>query len=557
MKRWIIVACLLFISFTLAVAPIYALQAPTPTPGPDCSKAPVSKLTPNSKALIVSPTDKKFAYPSAFLKVNADSVSPVLRYLPLGTVVDVVEAPKCGDGNANWVKVKLANLTGYIAETSGKDYVMTPYAGANAPAPLASTSMDTMVCIAARKTPEPTPLGTASATEAATQEPSPTPTIDPSKAVTRVIYAAADGTLSISDNGGPGHAITRFDPAPLNIDLSPDGTAAFVVNYNGLYWVDVLTGKTLLIADAQKLAVGQGGWIDKAAWLPNGSAGVIEITQIQNTVVSYAMQQVPLDGSFPPFGIDAGAQWTNGIQRSASGQQIVRLSTNDISRYPKTSSQDAEDLLQYVPKMSEGDNSLPTLPTLSWDPDEKGFYTYIPISDQAPEQDSVGGHVWYVPMQGPAQDLGKPPKLVPADYVIPSGDGKTILVLHQTVWTIRDSQTGDIVQTLPPVNAMFNWTPDYKGVVFRNQKLETVYLGVDGATSSPLVPAANSLADIKWLPNGTILYTAIGKDKKLSFSVKQPDKDPVFLGLVSTVDAYTARTLPGTPGAASAPLACK
>src|ERR1041385_5270482 len=108
-KRWISLCCLLFISFSMSLAPIYALQ--TPTPGPDCSKAPASKLKPDDTALVVSPTDKKSAYPSGFLKAKPDTTSPVLRYLPLGTVVSVVEAAQCGDGNANWIKVKLANLT--------------------------------------------------------------------------------------------------------------------------------------------------------------------------------------------------------------------------------------------------------------------------------------------------------------------------------------------------------------------------------------------------------------------------------------------------------------
>jgi hypothetical protein len=553
-KRWIIALCLSLIC--LSLIPIYA-QAPTPTPGPDCSKTPVSKLAVNGKALVVSPTDKKFAYPSGLLKVKADNISPVLRYLPLGTVVDVVEAAQCGAGNANWVKVKLANVTGYMAETSGKDYVLTPYAGLTAPPPLPSTSMDTMVCIAARKTPEPPTAATASATEAATHEPSPTPTVDPAQVITRVVYSGADGGLAVSDNGGVSHVITRFDPAPLNVDLSPDGSAALVATYNGLYWVDVANGNTLLVADAQKFNLGQGGWINKMAWFPDGSGAAVEIIQTANGVVSYAMWEVPLDGSFAPFPVDSGAQWTNGIQRPISGRQLVMLSTNDIARFPKNAAQDAEHLLSYVPKLSEGDVSIPTLPTLSWDLDEKGFYTYIPISDQAPESDDVGGHVWYVPLQGPATDLGRPPGLTALDYVIPSGDGKTMLVGRQTVWTIRDTQTGDNIQTLPPVNVLFGWTPDYKGVVFRNQKLETAYLGIDGSTSSPLVPTLTSLSDIKWLPNGTTMYVVLGKDKKLSFSIQLTGKDPTFLSIIPNVDAYAARVLATKPGAALPPLACK
>ena len=132
-----------------------------------------------------------------------------------------------------------------------------------------------------------------------------------------------------------------------------------------------------------------------------------------------------------------------------------------------------------------------------------------------------------------------------------------MLVGRQTVWTIRDTQTGDTLQTLPPVNLLFGWSPDYKGAVFRNQKLETAYLGIDGSTDSSLVPKLTSLSDIKWLPNGTTMYTVLGKDKKLSFSIQLSGKDPAFLSIVPNVDAYAGRALATKPGAALPPLACK
>src|SRR5260221_4830141 len=112
-----------------------------------------TKLTANSKAQVAASSLKTFPYPSAFLKKTADRTSSVLRYLGIGNVVDVVEGPTCADGS-NWWKVNLTGLTGFIAETSGKDAVLVPFTG-DAPAPLSSSVMAAVACIAPSGTPEP------------------------------------------------------------------------------------------------------------------------------------------------------------------------------------------------------------------------------------------------------------------------------------------------------------------------------------------------------------------------------------------------------------------
>ncbi len=141
--------------------------------------------------------------------------------------------------------------------------------------------------------------------------------------------------------------------------------------------------------------------------------------------------------------------------------------------------------------------------------------------------------------------------------MIPSNDGKTILVGRGTVWVFRDAKTGAVLQSLPAGSVPFDWTPDYKGVVYRSQKLDASYLGIDGSTTSPYVPTLSNLADIKWLQNGTSVFSAVGTDKKLSLSMQLPGKDPAFLGIVPTVDARAGRMLVNKPPAAIPPATCK
>jgi hypothetical protein len=313
----------------------------------------------------------------------------------------------------------------------------------------------------------------------------------------------------------------------------------------------------LLVADSTRLALAEGSWIDAVKWLPDGTSAAVEITERTNGMVSYAVWNVPIDGSFPPYRVDSGAQPYGGLVRSPNFKRVLLLGINEISTFPRAANENLYPLLDYVPRIPEGENTLPVMPILSWDAQEMGFFTYIPISDEAPPDDNVGGHLWYVAMDGSGLDLGKTPKLAVTDFVISSGDGKALLVFHTGAWTIRDAKTGAIVQTVPPSQLVFGWTPDNKGVLYRDTTGAAKYLGIDGSTDSPYAPNLTNLFDIKWLADGSSLYVARGKDNKLSFSLKQQGKDPAFLGIVSTVDSYKARILYGKISTAVAPEKCK
>jgi hypothetical protein len=65
------------------------------------------------------------------------------------------------------------------------------------------------------------------------------------------------------------------------------------------------------------------------------------------------------------------------------------------------------------------------------------------------------------------------------------------------------------------------------------------------------------LYEIRWLPDGTILYAVRGKDGKLSFSVKGSGEDAKFMGIIPTVIDFSASILSDKPGVAKAPEQCK
>src|SRR3954451_19532602 len=102
-------------------SPVHALQNPT------CPNAAPPRLKAGTQASVVTAMNKNF--PGGMLKDDTDRVSAVLRYLPLGTVVDVVDGPKCGKDGNNWYQVKLAGLTGYMQEASGKQYGLEAFTG--------------------------------------------------------------------------------------------------------------------------------------------------------------------------------------------------------------------------------------------------------------------------------------------------------------------------------------------------------------------------------------------------------------------------------------------
>jgi hypothetical protein len=374
--------------------------------------------------------------------------------------------------------------------------------------------------------------------------------------VTRVAFANLAGELQISDDGQIGKVVAKFDPLPLSVDLAPDGSAVLVATLNGLYWVDAQNGNTILVADGASFGLREGGWVNAVRWLPDMHGAAVEILERLNGVISFAVWSVPLDGSFPPFRVDTGAQPAGGILRSPHKGTVLMLSANDITPFPRNSVESVRSLVEYVPRMPEGENVQPVIPAVTWNGDDSGFYTHIPISDLAPEQDNVGGHIWYIPLNGPAVDLGKLTQLNPIDYVIPSGDGQYFISGRGATWTIRDTKTQAVIQTLPPVQLLFGWTPDNKGVVYRDADGTTKFFGVDASVDSPFVPAVTGMYDIRWLSDNSPIFTVQGGDKKLSLSVKPEGKDAAFLSIIPFLGDFSGRVLPVKPTQGIAPQKC-
>ncbi|HLY25658.1 MAG TPA: hypothetical protein VKQ72_04920, partial [Aggregatilineales bacterium] len=371
MKHRVVFSLLLALYVSLN-AGLFPVQA-QPLQNAACPKAAPARLAVGSKGQVIAPSSKALTYPTAFLKPDTTHTSSVLRYLPVGTVVDVTGGAQCGDDGNRWWKVKLGDLTGYIEEAIGKDYVLAPAQnGETGASPLPTTTMVALVCIAPRTTPTKTTIQSAAAsptqtlaftatpsvaatvaatvsskitptvtptlTLTPTPEVSPTATLDPSKSVSRVAYATSDGAVYVSDNGGAGRTLNRFDPPPLSVDLSPDGTAVLVANYNGLYWIDATNGNTVLVDDPLKFGLAEEAWIDRVSWLPDGLRAAVETTKIDTGTLVFSLWEAPLDGSAFPYEVDTGAQYSSqfvsGIQRSPSGQKSVLLSTNNIGRWP-------------------------------------------------------------------------------------------------------------------------------------------------------------------------------------------------------------------------------
>src|SRR5579871_2271752 len=89
-----------------------------------CPKALTPRLKNGIQAKIVTASSPDIPY--AFLKGQPDHVGPVLRYLPIGTVVNVVDGPACGSDGSNWWTVTLGNLKGLLAESNGRAYALEP-----------------------------------------------------------------------------------------------------------------------------------------------------------------------------------------------------------------------------------------------------------------------------------------------------------------------------------------------------------------------------------------------------------------------------------------------
>jgi len=523
-------------------APTTAATTKPPAQADQCAKATPPRLKAGDRAKISKSSSP--AFPGAYLKLNPGRVGPVLRYLPLNTVVDVVDGPRCGDDKGYWYQVKYGDLTAWIAEVVGKDYAIEPSTDP-ATKPIPTTAASTMMCI--RSSAAPAAVATQSA--------------DPKDAkLARLVFGTLDGNLAYTDNYGPSRVIASFNPPPLSVDLSPSGSAALVATYNGVYWVDVLNGNPILIADARAFKVGENAFPSRVRWLPDGQSAAIEITDLTDNVTSYALWRISLVDSATNFLATAGALPADSVKRSPAINRAYIVSATDISPFPQNANDDPQPILEYVARTtSEVDANQIVPPAITWAADGKGFYTFIPPSaDAGPGVDPVGGHVWLIPNDGgDPKSMGRLTRLRANEYAIPSPDGVNVLVGRATTWSIQEIKTGKVIRPLPALNSLFGWTPDGKGVVYNNRANESKYLGVDGGATSDFLPTLTDLYDIQWTADGTAFYSARGKDGKLSFSIKRKGEDGKFMGIIATTDAFSARLLPDNPPAAKAPEACK
>ncbi|HVO42075.1 MAG TPA: SH3 domain-containing protein, partial [Aggregatilineales bacterium] len=513
-----------------------ALEAvSTPRP-PSCTSAPKPHLEKGFPAQVTKQVSADL--PGAYLKAEPTHNGPVLRYLPIDTVVKVVDGPKCGTDKNWWWQVKLSDdLTGWLVEASAGNYLLEPFTDTTLPTPPATTLLAALPCIRPNTPPS---FNT-------TDKPT----------ITRVAFGLLDGRVEISDDGGVGRVLATFSPPPLGIDLAPDGSAVLVTNANGLYWVDAQSGTTVMLLDSTMLALGEGMWINRVTWLPNGQTVAIEVKDTRDNSVSIQLWGLPLDGHLPAFREDTLPPPEAGVHKNLAGDHAVVVSSGDISPFPKDMNDDPTPYLEFVPKASEsGDAREIVAPAVSWSTDGKGFYTYIPVSDNAAPDDVVAGRLWYVPWDDKPKAVAKLPGIKANDYVIPNRDGSTYLVGHGTTWAIRDLK-GKVVQTLPALYYLFDWTPDGKGVIYGLKTGETKFQGVDSSdTQSAFMPDATNLYELKWLADGTILYVAQGSDGKLSFSTQKPGETAKFMGIVNTEYAFAAIQLPKAPDSAVAPVSC-
>lgn len=536
----------LSIAFCMAVAVLLALALASGSPAVVraqdadlCSGLPESKLEKGGRASVVSATYPDL--PGLFLKPEPSRQGPVLRYLPLGTVVTLEDGPQCSAEGERWWQVAVGELKGWVTETSGQTYLLEPFEG-EPPTPLPSTILPLLYCIR----PE---LGA----------PAPTPTPDPAGApVVRAVFGSPDGALQYSDNGGTPRVVAQFDPPLLSVDLSPDGTAVLATSYNGVYWVDLLLSQVVLLADSTTFGLSEGAWPTRALWLPGGKAASVEIVDSRNNTYNFPVWMLPVGGIGEPFRVDIGNVPQNAVRRNPQRDTAIMISANEIIRYPANIADEPPALLEYVPRFDEGDARDLLTPAVSWAQDGQGFYTYIPVSESAPPEDRVGGHVWYVPLEGDIEDRGELANVTGPDYVIPSPDGRKTLVGSGSSWRIQDPETGEPLLILPPVQFLFDWTPDSRGVVYTTTEGRIGYLGIDGRTTSPFVPAAaDNLFSINWLADGTTLYVARGADQQFSFSIQRPGEASIFIGLVNTIYAYDTLVFPTAPGLATPPQACE
>lgn len=526
-------------SFTGVTAPSYA-QDPTPTPLvatiPEniCENAPALQLKLGQQAKVVASNDPDA--PGAQMKAQPNIALPVGRYLPVDTVVTVAAGPTCDDQENQWWQVRVGTLEGWVTETFGKTYILEPLDG-EATIPLATTVMLPLACIQPNDPPDP-----------------PKPDIP----LLRVVFAKPDGSVIASDNGDAGgRQLARFDPPPTNVDLSPDGSVVIVTNRNGIYWVNAKSGETLMLADAGTLNLAPASWPHRAIWEPDGRALALEVEDHSSGVVSYGIYRFPVDGRDTLLRVDTGAQPPNSLRRSPTGDKLVVLSANDVSPFPKNSEDDADSLITYTPVSEAEDASGIYSPAITWSADGAGFYTYIPAGQFTAPEDTVANHLWFVPLEGEPKDLGIPPNIAQGEYVIPSPDGLKLMLGRGRTWRLQDVATGNLLATVPPIEYLFDWTPDSKGAIYTSQASVASFIGIDGSTTSSFLPSGiEHLYGIRWLADGTLLYLVEKAEGQYQIGIQQPSQQQVILGDITGTDAVSGAVLPGAPADAKLPQGC-
>lgn len=507
-----------------------------------CLGLPESRLEAGALARVIGNSRlKEEAPPGAYLKSNAARGGFVLRYLAQGTLLRILpdSQPLCTIDGDRWWAAEVNGQRGYVVESVGQEYVLEPYAGDPPPAE-PSELFSVLTCV-----------------RPYLDAPPPTPTAAPdAKPYFRVVFGSDDGTLQYADQGGFPRLIARFDYPPLSVDLSPDGSAALVLTYNGVYWVDVLTGQVAYFADPTRFELSEAMWFVRAQWTPQGDAAAVELVDSRDDVYTFPIWNVSLTGQGAPFQVDTGKEPLFSVRRSPDRSLMVILSASDIIPYPKTFVDEPPPLLEFVPVGGEGDARSIVPASITWLPDSSGFYAYTPKAEDAPPDDPFGGRLFFVPRNGTPQDFGALENIPPDAEVIPAPNGLWLLVRAGKTWRIQ-GRDGEVAQTLPEESAPFGWTPDSAGVAFRTTEGKAAFLGVAGETESPYVPMVENLFTLTWLPDGTALYTVRGIDGKLTLNGQPLNAQPFYIGIVANEFAYSAATFNAAPSLARPPRPCE
>ncbi len=506
-----------------------------------CLGLPDSRLRGGSFARVVGNSRfKEEAPPGAYLKSNAARGGLVLRYLAQGALLRVAEdaQPFCTLDGDRWWAVEVDGLRGFVTESVGQRYVLEPYTGVP-PTPAPDGRNTVLTCVRPYLDPPP-----------------PTPTAAPNAPpYFRAVFGGEDGTLQYADQGGFPRLITQFDYPPISVDLSPDGSVALVLTYNGVYWVEILSGKVIYFADPTRFSLAEDAWFTRAQWTPQGDAAALELMDTRDNIYTFSVWNISLTGQGAPFQVDTGKEPQFSVRRSPDRRAMIVLSANDIVRYPRNFVDEPPPLLEFVPASGEGDGRSIIPASITWMADSSGFYAYVPKSEDAPSDDPFGGRLFRVPLEGAAEDLGALANLPRGAEVIPSPKGDLLLVRAGEQWRLQ-TISGQVRQSLPEGSTIFGWTPDGLGIAFRSADGKPAYLGADGATESPYLPLVDNLFTLEWLPDGTALYTVRGADGKLTLSAQPLGGAAQYIGIVAGRFAFSAATFNAAPGLARPPQPC-